>query len=63
VLNPYPELNSRDTFRATTQGTTTTRPLRYPKSLVDHARRASKPNAVATKSPGATRNALGAAHF
>ncbi|QCD83388.1 hypothetical protein DEO72_LG2g3732 [Vigna unguiculata] len=36
VLNPYPELNSRDTFRATTQGTLASRPLRYPRSLVDH---------------------------
>jgi len=37
MLNPYPELNSRDTFQATTQGTPASRPLRYPRSLVDHA--------------------------
>jgi len=41
VLNPYPELNSRDTFQATTQGTPASRPLRYPKSLVDHVNNAS----------------------
>ncbi|QCE06841.1 hypothetical protein DEO72_LG9g1855 [Vigna unguiculata] len=37
VLNLYPELNSRDKFRATTQGTPANRPLRYHRSLVDHA--------------------------
>ncbi|QCE03592.1 hypothetical protein DEO72_LG8g1617 [Vigna unguiculata] len=37
VLNPYPELNSRDTFRATTQGTTTNQPLKHHYSIVDHA--------------------------
>jgi len=37
MLKPYPELNSRDMFQATTQGTPTSRPLRYSRSLVDHA--------------------------
>ena len=37
VLNPYPELNSWDTFWATTQGTPASRPLRYQRSLVDQA--------------------------
>jgi len=37
VLNPYPEPQLKDTFRAKTQGTPTSRPLRYPRSLVDHA--------------------------
>jgi len=36
MLNRYPELNSRDTFWATTQGTPTSWPLRYQRSLVDH---------------------------
>ncbi|QCE15012.1 hypothetical protein DEO72_LG11g2020 [Vigna unguiculata] len=36
-LTPFLSHNSRDTFRATTQGTPTSRPLRYPRSLVDHA--------------------------
>jgi len=37
VLNPYPELKSRDTFRATSHGTPASRPLKYHQSLVDHA--------------------------
>ena len=48
VLNPYPELNSRDTFRATTQGTPANRPLRYPKSLIDHTHHI-KHNTVASR--------------
>ena len=36
VLNPYPELNPRGTFRATTQGTPASWPLRYPRSAVNH---------------------------
>ena len=37
VLNPYPKLNSRDTFWATTQRTPASRPIRFHRSLVDHA--------------------------
>ena len=36
-LTPIPSHNSKDTFRDTTQGTPASRPLRYPRSLVDHA--------------------------
>jgi len=36
-LTPIPSHNSRDTFRATTQGTPVSRPSRYHQSLVDHA--------------------------
>jgi len=36
-LTPIPSHNSKDMFRATTQGTPTSWPLRYPRSLVDHA--------------------------
>jgi len=51
VLNPYlepqlkgyvPSHNSRDTFRATTQGAPASWPLRYHRSLVDHANQTSK---------------------
>jgi len=41
-LTPILSHNSRDTFQATTQGTPTSRPLRYPRSLVDHANQTSK---------------------
>jgi len=36
MLNPYPEPQLKDTFWATTQGTPTSPPLRYLRSLVDH---------------------------
>jgi len=36
-LTPILSHNSRDTFRATTQGTPASPPLRYLRSLVDHA--------------------------
>jgi len=41
-LTPIPSHNSRDTFRATTQGTLASRPLRYPRSLVNHENQTSK---------------------
>jgi len=41
-LTPIPSHNSREMFRATTQGTPASRPLRYPRSLVDHANHTSK---------------------
>jgi len=40
-LTPIPSHNSRDTFRATTQGTPANRPLKYHQRLVDHTH--SKP--------------------
>jgi len=36
-LTPIPSQNSKDTFWATTQGRLARRPLRYPRSLIDHA--------------------------
>jgi len=51
VLNPYPEPqlkgyvsshNSRYTFRATIQRTPASRPLRYHRSLVDHAQQSKR---------------------
>jgi len=36
MLNPYPEPQLKDTFRATTDGTPASPPLRYLRSLVDH---------------------------
>jgi len=37
VLNPHPGPQPKDTFRATTQGTSAIPPLRYLRSLIDHA--------------------------
>jgi len=37
VLNPYPEPQLKDMFQATTHGTPTSPPLRYLRSLLDHA--------------------------
>jgi len=61
VLNPYPELNSRDTFRAITQGTPASRPLWCHRSLVEHVHKASNPMLLQQESPGAGHLALSAA--
>jgi len=37
VLNPHPRPQPKDTFRATIQGTPASPPLRYLRSLIDHA--------------------------
>jgi len=37
VLNPYPEPQLKGYVPSSTQGTPTNPPLRYPRSLVDHA--------------------------
>ncbi|QCE10971.1 hypothetical protein DEO72_LG10g2204 [Vigna unguiculata] len=60
MLNPYPELNSRDTFRATTQGTPASQPLRCHRSLVEHAHKAINPMLLQQESLGAGHLAPGA---
>ena len=59
-LTPIPSHNSRDTFRAITQGTSTSRPSRYHRSLVDHAPQCKKKhNSTVAISPDATLEVLG----
>jgi len=51
-LTPIPSHNSKDTFRATTQGTPASRPLRYPISLVDHTHQSKQKPLCFIVSPG-----------
>jgi len=61
-LTPIPSHNSRDMFWATTQGTLASRPLRYPRSLVDHAHPSKqKPKSATAISPDAAHGGARAA--
>jgi len=50
-------------FRATTQGTSASRPLKCNRSLIDHAHNAINLMLLQQKSPGAAHKAPGVARF